>query len=116
MASDGHTPAHAGTYNSFLRWFTWGTIICAVLAAFVIWLIARARLRLVPRRTGRRHAPRLSGRASGGRPRSRAGRAEQISLAPPRALWGHGSDMIAPETFSHLELIKKRAGYLWRFL
>ncbi|MBX3739111.1 MAG: peptide chain release factor 2 [Candidatus Didemnitutus sp.] len=24
--------------------------------------------------------------------------------------------MIAPETFSHLELIKKRAGYLWRFL
>lgn len=25
-------------------------------------------------------------------------------------------DMIAPETFSHLENIKKRAGYLWRFL
>lgn len=24
--------------------------------------------------------------------------------------------MIAPETFSHLENIKKRAGYLWRFL
>jgi len=24
--------------------------------------------------------------------------------------------MIAPETFSHLEDIKKRAGHLWRFL
>ena len=24
--------------------------------------------------------------------------------------------MIAPETFSHLEEIKKRAGHLWRFL
>jgi len=24
--------------------------------------------------------------------------------------------MIAPETFSHIENIKKRAGYLWRFL
>jgi hypothetical protein len=26
------------------------------------------------------------------------------------------SNMIAPETFSHIENIKKRAGYLWRFL
>jgi hypothetical protein len=26
------------------------------------------------------------------------------------------SRMIAPETFSHLEEIKKRAGHLWRFL
>jgi peptide chain release factor 2 len=24
--------------------------------------------------------------------------------------------MIAPETFSHIEHIKKRAGHLWRFL
>jgi len=24
--------------------------------------------------------------------------------------------MIAPETFSHIEYIKKRAGHLWRFL
>jgi hypothetical protein len=24
--------------------------------------------------------------------------------------------MIAPETFSHIENIKKRAGHLWRFL
>jgi hypothetical protein len=26
------------------------------------------------------------------------------------------SDMIAPETFNHIENIKKRAGHLWRFL
>ena len=26
------------------------------------------------------------------------------------------STMIAPETFSHIENIKKRAGHLWRFL
>jgi hypothetical protein len=26
------------------------------------------------------------------------------------------ASMIAPETFSHLENLKKRAGYLWRFL
>lgn len=40
MAGEGRTPAHAGTYTSFLRWFTYGTVFCAVLAAFVIWLIA----------------------------------------------------------------------------
>jgi hypothetical protein len=30
----------------------------------------------------------------------------------------HGSpfSMIAPETFNHIENIKKRAGHLWRFL
>jgi hypothetical protein len=28
----------------------------------------------------------------------------------------HSLRMIAPETFSHLEDIKKRAGHLWRFL
>jgi len=27
-----------------------------------------------------------------------------------------GVSMIAPETFSHIENIKKRAGHLWRFL
>ena len=27
-----------------------------------------------------------------------------------------GASMIAPETFSHIDNIKKRAGYLWRFL
>jgi hypothetical protein len=26
------------------------------------------------------------------------------------------SAMIAPETFNHIENIKKRAGHLWRFL
>lgn len=40
MAAEGHTPAHAGTYTSFLRWFTWGAVVCAVLAALVIYLIA----------------------------------------------------------------------------
>jgi len=33
--------------------------------------------------------------------------------APSAKLRGN---MIAPETFSHIENIKKRAGYLWRFL
>jgi len=47
------------------------------------------------------------------------------SLGPPRALspcarggalrpWSFA--MIAPETYDHIELIKKRAGQLWRFL
>jgi peptide chain release factor 2 len=27
-----------------------------------------------------------------------------------------GFPMLAPETFSHIENIKKRAGHLWRFL
>ncbi|MEP9400286.1 aa3-type cytochrome c oxidase subunit IV [Sphingomonas silueang] len=40
MAGDGRPPAHAGTYDSFIRWFTWGTAICVLLAAFVVWLIA----------------------------------------------------------------------------
>jgi hypothetical protein len=37
-------------------------------------------------------------------------------LAAPPAPPTVGATMIAPETFSHLENIKKRAGYLWRFL
>lgn len=40
MATNGRPPAHAGTYTSFLRWFSWGTVVCALLAALVIWLIA----------------------------------------------------------------------------
>ncbi|PZO75182.1 MAG: hypothetical protein DI632_12100 [Sphingomonas hengshuiensis] len=40
MAIDGRPPAHAGTYTSFLRWFTWGAVVCAALAALVIYLIA----------------------------------------------------------------------------
>lgn len=40
MAVEGRPPAHAGTYNSFLRWFAWGAAICAVLAALVVYLIA----------------------------------------------------------------------------
>jgi hypothetical protein len=37
-------------------------------------------------------------------------------LAEGVALPRVGASMIAPETFSHIENIKKRAGYLWRFL
>jgi hypothetical protein len=37
-------------------------------------------------------------------------------LAEGGALPRVGASMIAPETFSHIENIKKRAGYLWRFL
>jgi len=37
-------------------------------------------------------------------------------LAPAAGLWGNEGSMIAPETFNHIENIKKRAGHLWRFL
>ena len=37
-------------------------------------------------------------------------------LAAEAVLPRVGASMIAPETFSHIENIKKRAGYLWRFL
>jgi len=37
-------------------------------------------------------------------------------LAPVAGLWGNVGSMIAPETFNHIENIKKRAGHLWRFL
>jgi hypothetical protein len=36
-------------------------------------------------------------------------------LNPPFLLFPP-NDMIAPETFNHIENIKKRAGHLWRFL
>jgi hypothetical protein len=39
-----------------------------------------------------------------------------LPLAPTAGLWGNGGSMIAPETFNHIENIKKRAGHLWRFL
>jgi len=38
-----------------------------------------------------------------------------LSPAPP-ALPFITFIMIAPETFNHIENIKKRAGHLWRFL
>jgi hypothetical protein len=39
-----------------------------------------------------------------------------LPLAPAVGLWGNEGAMIAPETFNHIENIKKRAGHLWRFL
>jgi hypothetical protein len=39
-----------------------------------------------------------------------------LPLAPVAGLWGNEGSMIAPETFNHIENIKKRAGHLWRFL
>jgi hypothetical protein len=44
---------------------------------------------------------------------------EIFPLAPRAARCGHRrptNTMISPETFSHIENIKKRAGHLWRFL
>jgi hypothetical protein len=31
---------HRGTYASVIKLLFWGTIACALIAAFVIWLIA----------------------------------------------------------------------------
>ncbi|MDD3180313.1 MAG: hypothetical protein PHQ04_08170 [Opitutaceae bacterium] len=61
-------------------------------------------------------------------------RRAKLSAPQQEQLWGESSydwriplrrrevfaamqaNMITPETFSHIENIKKRAGYLWRFL
>lgn len=40
MASGNDMKAHESTYGSFTGLVKWGTIICAVIAAFVVWLIA----------------------------------------------------------------------------
>lgn len=42
MAEDNgmDMPAHVDTYSSVMAMMKWGTVACAVLAAFVIWLIA----------------------------------------------------------------------------
>jgi hypothetical protein len=45
-----------------------------------------------------------------------APRRAEIPLAEPARVPRVEASMISPETFSHLENIKKRAGYLWRFL
>ena len=39
-----------------------------------------------------------------------------LDLRPARFCTQFPSTMILPETFSHIENIKKRAGHLWRFL
>jgi hypothetical protein len=40
MAQSGDMKAHEATYGGFMRLLKVGTIISAVLAAIVIWLIA----------------------------------------------------------------------------
>ncbi|MFL9840341.1 aa3-type cytochrome c oxidase subunit IV [Sphingomonas sp. ST-64] len=40
MAQSGDMKAHNQTYGGFMRLLKIGTIVSAVLAAFVIWLIA----------------------------------------------------------------------------
>ncbi len=41
-----HTPnamdmkAHAATYEGVMGFMKWGTAVCIVIAAFVVWLIA----------------------------------------------------------------------------
>ncbi|MEH3158199.1 MAG: aa3-type cytochrome c oxidase subunit IV [Sphingomonas taxi] len=40
MAGNGDMKAHEATYSSVTRLLFWGAIGCAVIAAFVIWLIA----------------------------------------------------------------------------
>lgn len=33
-------PAHVDTYARVMGLLKWGTVVCAIIAAFVIWLIA----------------------------------------------------------------------------
>lgn len=40
MAQSGDMKAHENTYGGFMRMLKIGTIICVVLAALVVWLIA----------------------------------------------------------------------------
>ena len=40
MAQSGDMKAHENTYGGFMRMLKIGTIICALLAALVVWLIA----------------------------------------------------------------------------
>jgi hypothetical protein len=40
MASGNDMKAHETTYSSFTGLVKWGTILCGLIAAFVVWLIA----------------------------------------------------------------------------
>lgn len=44
MADTGETgaeiQAHQRTFNGFAQWMTWGTVAAALIAAFVVFLIA----------------------------------------------------------------------------
>ncbi|MGP7796552.1 aa3-type cytochrome c oxidase subunit IV [Sphingomonas sp. CLY1604] len=40
MAGNGDMKAHVATYSSVTAMMKWGTVACAIIALFVIWLIA----------------------------------------------------------------------------
>lgn len=40
MAQGGDMKAHEGTYDGFMRMLKIGTVITAIIAALVVWLIA----------------------------------------------------------------------------
>lgn len=40
MASGNDMKMHEGTYNGFIGMAKWGTIVCAVIAAFVVYVIS----------------------------------------------------------------------------
>lgn len=40
MADHSDMKAHTSTYESVMAMMKWGTVICFILAFFVIWLIA----------------------------------------------------------------------------
>lgn len=41
MASDNNLQAHEQTYSKIMGLLKWGAVGCAIIAAFVIWLISR---------------------------------------------------------------------------
>lgn len=40
MAGQGDMKAHVATYSSVMALLKWGTVVCFLIAAGVIWLIA----------------------------------------------------------------------------
>ncbi len=41
MAEHGDMKAHVNTYNRVMAMLKWGTIVCAIIAAAVVWIIAK---------------------------------------------------------------------------
>jgi hypothetical protein len=62
---------------------------------------------------GLHFCPPFANRSGGRRPAFPLRRAVLLAAMSVHLLF---SSMIAPETFNHIENIKKRAGHLWRFL
>ncbi len=40
MAEQSDMKAHVSTYNGVMTFLKWGTVVCFVIAAGVVWLIA----------------------------------------------------------------------------